>query len=520
MRFLNLIALTALVVTAACNGNKSSNKGDSQTAEDSVTTATEAAREVKPLPDTVLPSAENVKFSVETVNTEVSGKLCSLTDLYAETPGAFTFRKGSMRQADFGGHVQGTPSEIVVDWEFHTESSPTWGSATGWTGQPLYVEWPDSMVTAFRQAGVVNENFSPKEIIVGSLAGYVYFINFETGKRSRTAVDVFNPIKGTLSLDPTLNGNLYVGQGIAQHRPFGSLVVDLFDNKVTDTFGEDPKAGRHWGAYDSSPVRVGQFLFRPGENGTLYKFTVSRGKQKLHSALRYTVKGSAPGMEASMGVYANYGFVADNAGNILGVNLDTMKPVWYYDLGDDTDASLVVCVEKGHPYIYVGCEIDKQNVGTGNFVKLDAVNGSEIWKLKVPGRLATVGEKHFDGGFYATALPGLGNCEDLLFVNVVYNEKGQNGAFMAIKKESGEIAYTSPLARYSWSSPVGFLNEKNEYFVATGDGAGNMYVFNGRDGKELVRKNIAHNFESSPVVVGNSLVVGSRGSCIFKMTIK
>ncbi|MDE6782490.1 MAG: dehydrogenase, partial [Paramuribaculum sp.] len=59
-----------------------------------------------------------------------------------------------------------------------------------------------------------------------------------------------------------------------------------------------------------------------------------------------------------------------------------------------------------------------------------------------------------------------------------------------------------------------------EMYVVTGDCAGRMYLIRGRDGEIINVQQIGANFESSPVVVGNSLVVGSRGKSIYKITLK
>ncbi|MCM1349165.1 MAG: PQQ-binding-like beta-propeller repeat protein [Firmicutes bacterium] len=449
-----------------------------------------------------------------------------LTDYYSTAPGVFTFRGGLKRQADFGGTVSGTPSQIIVDWTFHTQedysqtSVGSWGGGTGWTGQPLYVEWPDSCLAKMKSSGVVESDFSGKEIMVGSLFGSVYFIDFNTGKASRKAIPVGNPIKGTISLDPTLNGNLYVGQGVPGKRPFGALAIDLYKNEQFHFFAEDPKAQRRWGAYDSSPLRIGQFLFRPGENGGFYKLTAKPGELAMHSVLRYTVGGSAPGIESSMAAYSNYGFIADNHGNILGVNLDNMKPVWLYQLGDDIDATPVIAVEDGTPYLYVGCEIDLQDAGSAKFVKLNALNGEEVWLSQIEGRRHNIEKKHFDGGFYASAVLGEGNCENLLFTNCVKNTKGQNGCLVALDRTTGKIVYETPLKYYAWSSPVKFVNESGQMFIVTGDCTGNLYIINAADGKILATQHVGNNFESSPVIIGNQLVVGSRGNSIFKVSIK
>ncbi len=291
---------------------------------------------------------------------------------------------------------------------------------------------------------------------------------------------------------------------------------------MTHTFGEDPKALRHWGAYDSSPLRVDKFLFRPAENGSVYKFEIQKGGLRLHSVLRYSYEGMAPGIESSIAVYRNYGYVGDNRGNILCINLDTMRPVWRYFLGDDTDASPVVQIEGNKPVVYVACEVDKQgNVdGKARVIKLNAIDGSVVWKNETFARTAMMNEKAFNGGYYATPLPGTADCKDMIFVSRVLNTEGMNGCFVAIDRNTGKDIYSVPLKRYGWSSPVGFVTTTGQMYVFAADCVGNVYLIEGKSGKIVYTANVGDNFESSPVVVGNSLVVGSRGNRIFKMTLK
>lgn len=510
-------------IFVSCGGKKGSPVPEVSVANDSVM---ECPVEITAFPDTVFPSAEAVDFRIEVADTLTSPVIFPMEDMYADVPGAFTFRKGAFRNASFGGAVSRIPNEVIVDWTFTTpvDNRSTkfgvWGGGTGWTGQPLYVEWPDSCVARFRQGGSLTSDFSAREIIVGSLSSNILFINFDNGKASRQPIPTGNPIKGTVSLDPSLNGNLYAGQGVPAEKPFGALTIDLYSHKVSDFFPEDPKAPRGWNAYDSSPLRVGQFLFRPGENGTLYKFTIAPGKLKLHSALRYRVAGAAPGMEASMSVCRNYGYTADNHGNVLCVNLNTMKPVWRYDLGDDTDSSPVIVEEDGKPYVYTGCEIDRKGSGYASFVKLDGLTGALVWEARTPGKRREDGEKHFDGGFYSSSLPGSGDCADLIFANAVTNEGGANGDFVAFERATGKMLYRTPLKYYAWSSPVGFMDPTGKFTVFTADCAGNVYLISPRTGKITFTKRIGDNFESSPVVVDSSLVMGSRGNKIYKMTLR
>ncbi len=518
--------LAASTIFTSCNSRPKDGSSDQQVADSICADTIPVPVQPAFLPDTAFPSAQFLHSRTEIFTPDIPGELNSTLNMYADVPGVFTFRGGAFRDADFHGKVTGTPSRIEIIWKFTTDNGTTserygsWGGGSGWTGQPLFINWPDSCVTRFQKSGILLNGFGKKEIIVGSLAGKIYFINFENGQASRKPIDVKNPIKGTVSLDPTLNGNLYVGQGIPVERPFGALTIDLYKHAIIHTFGEDSKAPRGWGAYDSSALRVGQFIFRPGENGTIYKWNVAPGKVQLHSTMSYTTPTGSLGFEASMSAYANYGYTADNRGNLVCINLNTMKPVWRYYFGDDTDASPVIIAENNHPYIYTGCEIDKQGEGFAKFSKVDGLNGEAVWETKFEGRLAEVNNKHFDGGFYATALPGSGNCSDLIFTNLVRNLKNQNGEFIALERATGKVRYSVPLKRYAWSSPVGFLNEQNQLFIFTADCAGNVYLINGIDGKILFTAPVGNNFESSPVVVGNELVIGSRGDTIFKMAIK
>ena len=57
-------------------------------------------------------------------------------------------------------------------------------------------------------------------------------------------------------------------------------------------------------------------------------------------------------------------------------------------------------------------------------------------------------------------------------------------------------------------------------FIFTADANGTVYIIRGTDGSIICKKNMGANFESSPCVVGNSIVVGCRGTKIYKFTIK
>lgn len=519
-----VIFLYFAIAVSSCGG---SGEKTVHSAIDSVATDVDSGSEfLLPVADTVYASAAMVKCKIDTLLLEISHKLTGLEDDYKDSRGILTFRGNSLRNADFHGHLQKTPVNITIDWTFITDEdlTPTkygvWRGGTGWTGQPLYLEWSADEMEILRKNDVVAPGFSGKEIVVGSLAGKIYFIDYDSGTSSRNAVDAGNPIKGTVSIDPLMNGNLYFGHGIPGKSPFGANMLNLFTNKVEFTFDRDPNAWRGWGAYDSSPLRIDGYLFWPGENGSLYKWIATSGEMRLHSVLHYKVDGVAPGIESSISAWRNLGYVADNHGNIICINLSDLMPRWCYCLGDDVDATPVVAEEDRTPYLYVGCEVDHQGVGESRFVKLNALTGEEIWRNKIDAVRAKRYDKYFDGGYYATALLGSGDCEHLVMSNCVLNTGGEpDGVFVAINRNDGSEVYRIKLDYYAWSSPVSMSCDDGHTYIINADCYGNIYVIRGIDGKIMVKKKIGLNFESSPVVIGNHIVIGSRGNSIYKLSV-
>ena len=546
---LTLVCIVLYGSLISCKGSKAPSSQEAINA-DSIAAAEKAHQEdIRQLPADVQPSVANVVYDITHFDTLTSGRIDyadhimwngeqrNQSTLYDGKDGWFTFRGTSMRNAAYEGCVSGTPSRIEKVWTFQTAQDftqtnfGTWGGGTGWTGQPVYVKWPQERMQQFRQTSpALTADFAQEEIMVGSLCGMVYFINWQTGKSSRQPLNVTNPVKGSISLDPTLNGNLYVGQGIPKVYPMGQMAWNLNTHKQTFFSGHDRNAWLGWGAFDSSPVRIGKFLFWPGENGTIYKYLIldNNGGLRLHTTLRLKSKrGGCAGVENSLCVYKNYGWFGTNNGNVFCIDLNTMQPLWHYDNLDDIDATIVCEVVNGTPFLYCGCEVDRQGMaGVCRFVKLNGLTGEEVWRNEISCKKLNINTKHFDGGLYSTPLLGSGDCDSLIFANICQrsnNEKDRTACkaeFTAIHRSTGEVVYRTQLPTFAWSSPVGFVNETGQFFVFTGDSSGNAYLIEGKTGRILFQKRMCNNFESSPVVVGNELVVGSRGSEIIKYAIR
>jgi outer membrane protein assembly factor BamB len=480
------------------------------------------------LPDTTYTSAKGIEYQIEMLDTLVDANLRSHRDLYADAPGIFTFRGSPRRDMPYAGKLDSVPSLIEVAWTFRTDfdSRQTdygiWGGGSGWTGQPVFVEWSDSLMEMQRERSTkLTAQFSNREIIVGSLCGNVYFIDFATGKASREALIGKNPIKGSISLDPRLNGNLYVGQGIPSEGAIGAVVYNIFDHKQLDYFGRDNKAWRRWGAYDASAIVVDDFVIRPGENGTIYKLATTENSVSMQSKMRYRKGGIAPGIESSPAVYKNYLFTSDNRGNILCTNINTLKPVWCFSNADDTDATIIVAEEDGQVVLYAGSAVDKQtSPGYCHFTKLNALTGEVIWQNKIACRKMGDSTKTIEGGMFSTPLLGHGDCEGLIFTNICGMGTSDTGTFVAINRKSGKVVYSTRLASYSWSSPVALYTADEKMYIFTGDVIGNAYLIEASTGRIIFKQRLANNFESSPVVIDNYVCVGSRGREIHMFRIR
>jgi outer membrane protein assembly factor BamB len=479
------------------------------------------------LPDVSSKSvAENLTYEIKLVDSAGPG-LGSIESKYIPEKGVLGFRGSLNRDMVSEGRLTQRPTEVKMDWEFSTayDGKKTkfgvWGGGNGWTGQPLIINWDYKGIPT---QALANKPKAKKEVIISSLCGKIYFLNFENGEQLRPTLDTHNPIKGTAMFDPDYTGNLLVGQGINETGEFGFLIFDVFKGKL-DAFvsSSDRDAHRGWGAFDSSPIKVGNYYFWPGENGILYKFRMLNGKYKLHSKLIYHSKKpnrSTLGIESSLSVYKNYGYFGDNQGNIVCLNLASLKPVWYFDNVDDSDATIVIEEEMGKPYLYIGCEVDKQGGSGFSYLrKLNALTGQEVWLNKISAQSIVFKEKTFNGGMLSTPLLGKHQAKNLLYICISQPGKSTAGQLMGVDKVSGQVKFTTKLNANSWSSPVGYYTKKGEPFVIIGDVVGNIYLIDGLTGEKIFSKNLGGNFEASPAVMEDQLIIGSRGNKIYKFKI-
>lgn len=455
-------------------------------------------------------------------------------DAYAEVEGVVTFRGGPRRDGGAVGDRRIRHRSLEVAWTFRTgKGTPRWGGGAGWTGQPAIVRWPEHVR---RSMPLLDRRASAKplvEVIQGSLDGNVWFLDLETGRRTRPPLRTGNPIKGSVSLDPRGWPLLFVGQGIPGARPIGLRAYSLISHEeLLFLPGRERAALRDWGAFDGSGLvnRETDTFLVGGENGIVYAielhtdydpiaFRLSLSPRVLRYRFR-DVTQDRRGIENSLAVWRNLAWFADNGGTVQALDLATLRPVWALAAGDDTDASLVVDVEPGGPAVYTASEVDAQGLtGEARVRKLDGLTGAVRWERSFPCRGERLGEKTVQAGVFATPLVGTEDLGDRIVVTL--SRCPERGAMVALAKEDGRELWRRPLRTDAWSSPTAAHDaQAGKTWILQADRSGRLHLVDGADGTVARTLRLDANVEASPAVFGDLAVVGTRGGTIYGIRIR
>ncbi len=480
-----------------------------------------------------------------------------------------TFRGNNYRNAPSWGTAVITEGKLKKMLQKQTGAIGRWqGSA--WTGQPLVVKWPEQ---TRKNMKTLYPDFRSKpdftEVILASVDGNVYFMDAETGAKTRDFIRLGAPTKGTASLYPSGIPLLFVGQGLQSDGSdtkcsnMAYRVINLIDGKVTKLWtyvSKDPFAYRNWQAYDSSALIDAKTdtLIEPGENGVIYTLKLNTKYDEAAGTLsispdppvkyRYTSPMNESrdkknkgrwGVKSSASAWKNYLFFTDNAGVLQCVDINSMKPVYVNDMGNDSGVSPVLEEDPANQkfYLYTGCEYDEEvankNPGKGPAYarKIDGLTGQIIWEQQFT---ADSSNTAVDGGILATPVLGKDgtSLEGLVIYNVTDEVKGSSttSELVAIDKLTGEIKWRYDMNVTGWSpsSPVPVYTDDGQGYIVQCDRGGNVTLIKadgtgcemadklslavtGADGKVAV----PNNFEATPVVYGNMIVVASRSGYIF-----
>ncbi|MDO4564051.1 MAG: pyrrolo-quinoline quinone [Clostridia bacterium] len=474
-------------------------------------------------------------------------------EAYTELEGITTFRGNNFRNSPSYGTVTITEENLTEIWSKSIGSLPRdntdreW-TGSGWTGQPLIVKWPDETRAVMNLYDWAKETDDLIEVIYPTMDGKVYFYELSSGRETRDAIDIGMPFKGTGSLDPRGYPLLYLGSGDQYQddsRKSRAMIYSLIDGTRLYEFGiqgSDSFAKRVFYAYDSAPLIDAETdtLIYPGENGVLYTMKLNSSFDGTSVSvnpdnivkLRYDSSRSSTGIEEGVDLYwlgyegsavawNGFLYLSSNDGLFQCVNLTTMEIVWIADTKDDTNGSPVLdVISDDEAYLYVGTSLhftkDSSSRGVAPFFKIDALTGEIVKEYA----LTVYTESGVSGGIQSTAALGQHDMEGLVLITIARYPDHSQGVLVALDKETFEPVWTFPMESYSWSSPVIVYTPEGKGYVLQADSTGNLFLLDGLDGtlkKTLKLDN--SNFEASPAVYDNILVIGCRGQKVFGVRI-
>lgn len=456
-----------------------------------------------------------------------------LPERYTELEGIVTFRGDNFRSGAAYGTAAVSSKTLTKAWSKSTsglsDSDGIYWSGSGWTGQPLIVKWPEATrknISAMYDWAREKEGLV--EVIYATLDGHVYFYELTSGEYTREPLNLGFNYKGAGALDPRGYPILYVGSGVDSVNGRSRVkVVNLIDNSVMFEFGHNETfANRGWHMFDSSPLVSAETdqLIYPGENGILYiihlntKYNEQTGELSVDpdNIVKWKYNGVRSGsrywlgVESSAAIINNYIFLADNGGNLMCLDLNTLKLVWVQDVLDDTNCSPVVDIEDGHPYIYISTSFHygwrSYSTAAIPIFKIDAETGEIVWRTDYT--CYTV--QDLSGGVQGTIAVGKNKLSDMIFVPIARTPGASSGTLAALKKDTGEVVWEKETSMYSWSSPVDFYDTDGNGYLLYCNSGFNMFLIDGKTGEQLDYMNLGGNIEASPAMYGNYAVVGTR----------
>ena len=415
---------------------------------------------------------------------------------YSSLKGVVTFRGNNYRDDPTYGTASVTQGKLTVLWSVPTGSikKSTGGapwSGSGWTGQPLIVQWPDDLKQIMNIKPTAKAEQGLTEIIYPCEDGNIYFLNLKDGTKTRpTIVTGGGALKGTASIDPNGIPILFDGQGDNSpgKQVMRSRLYSLIDQHLLYTFGTqpDPNSYRKWNAYDSSALYDpnADTIIEPGENGILYTVKLNTKFDKAAGTL--TVNPDPPvkanytdptyadesvshkadpthhwyGMEDSAVIWHNYCYIADNGGSLMCWDLNTMKLVWVQNCQDDTNTSPVFEEDPkaGTAYIYLSTSLHETETVTGNarkggipIWKINAATGQIVWETQPYPVYSITG---VDGGVQDTPVLGKNDISNLVIYAIARTPTPSAGIMVALDKSTGKEVWRSSFKNYMWSSPV------------------------------------------------------------------
>lgn len=497
---------------------------------------------------------------------------------YSAAAGILTFRGNNFRNsASFGYVNDASGGELTQVWEY-TKLGVRLDSSQSklWSGilrpsQPLIIRWPDRIKGDLNLYPEKKNKAGLTEVVVSAMDGKLYFLDLDDGTQTRDPIDIGASIKGTPSLDPRGYPLIYVGQGDDNSETgFGMYVYSLIDGSRLYFYDakNDGSYRMNWGAFDSSPLvdAASDTLIWPCENGIIYTFklntsyTPGAGNISINperTGLKYIFndqQAALLGVEGSIAVYGNFGYFCDNDMKLVCLDLNSMKILWARTLGDDCDMTPVVTEEGGVPFVYIATEVENQG-GKGTYsgaaytYKFNGLTGAVVWQTSQPCHTynADTSENDQTGGCIGNPISGKKSISDLIiFSYSMTSDLAQGNILVAYDKNTGTERWRYNMNKYAYSSPVDIYDEQGNAYIVIGDSIGQIHlvyanerVETDAEGNEVIHRageRVNHiqtsrligtpdetssgiNFDASPAIYGNMMVIGTTSGSIMGIRI-
>ena len=452
---------------------------------------------------------------------------------YTDVDGIVTFRGNSFRDNPTYGYANMTNYKLNGKWSADTgslASGDTVWTGSGWTGQPLMMNWPKEVKAHMNMTEKAKADDDLVEVIYACMDGNVYFLDLKTGEKTRDPLYLGYTFKGAGALDPRGYPIMYFGAGYNSNEGTARVfVVNLIDCSVMYTFGDNDEFSLRGSLsfFDGSALvdEETDTLIYPGENGILYLIKLNTSYDKATGSLSinpgkivkwryYGTRSSTEsfwiGMEDSAAVYKGYAFMADNGGNLMCLNLNTLELVWVQDTLDDSNSTPVLEIENGHLYLYVSTSFRlgwrSNDSATIPIWKIDAETGEIIWHTDYE----CYTDDGVSGGVQSTIACGKNSLSDYIYVTVSKTSDNASGVLACLKKSDGSKAWEDS-SSYAWSSPVCVYNEDGTGKVLYCNSTGDVRLLDGKTGELNDTLSISDGvIEASPAVYDNMAVVGTR----------
>ncbi len=480
-------------------------------------------------------------------------------DEYLVKPfGVSTYRGSAFRQNAASGYVT-EPTGLSSLWTVEAgslEAKNRTFYGFSWGNQPLITKWYKDIRVRMEIPEERRNQANLKEVIMAGQDGKIYFLDLLDGTPTRDAIDLGYPMRAT----PSLHSLGYPILTVGQYGRFlkdktgdiGLYYYDLISNKELRMIdGLDGKTDRQYnnvGAFDTSALfdRNSNTLITVGTNGLLYT-------EKLNMAIYLDGAGAVDkmdfedpdqvvlmshtrkqadekaGVESSLAMYGSYAYYADLEGILRCVDTTTMTTAWAVDTGDAVKAAIALDLdeETGTLWLYTANTLDRSSKGDVTIRRYNAMTGAQDWEYgvhaqKKNGMTDSYGNTVISGAM-ASPVIGQNGLDDLVYFTLsglsktgsekLIGNDGEalEGVLIALRKDSGEVAWYKDLETYSYSSPVAVYSEEGRGWIIQASANGTLYLLDGLTGQEIATLQVNGVIEASPAVYGDTLVIGTTG---------